>query len=249
MRLSPEICLIGGGDSGFNISAPLDCHVYLIDGGTDAVIVDAGMGGQHGATDQILQNIQSDGVSLDRVSRLFLTHYHADHSGGCADFHERLGLEVLATPLASRTLETADEEIISLPFAKSSGFYPADYEFRACPVTPSFVEGAQLNVGPLSITVLETPGHSAGHVSFLVRGEKIRYLISGDLVFYGGTIIAQNIPDCSIQDYAASTRKVAQIDFDAYLPGHFGISMSRGKRHVDMAAEQFSKLMIPRNAL
>ncbi len=249
MRLTSDIALVGGGDTGFNISAPLDCHIYVIDGGSDAAIVDAGMGGRHGATDRILQAIAADGVSHDRVSRLFLTHYHADHAGGSADFRSRLGLEVLGSPLCAATLEAGDEETISLPFAKKSGFYPADYVFEPCPASPSLVEGSRFDVGNLQVTIYDTPGHSAGHVSLLVEGGEKTYLISGDLVFWGGTIIAQNIPDCSIQDYAASTIKMAGVDFDAYLPGHFGISLERGKRHIDRAAEQFSKLMIPRNAL
>jgi hydroxyacylglutathione hydrolase len=69
------------------------------------------------------------------------------------------------------------------------------------------------------------------------------------LVFWGGTIIAQNIPDCSIQEYAASTIKLANVEFDALLPGHFTISLKDGKRHVERAATQFGKLMIPRNAI
>jgi hydroxyacylglutathione hydrolase len=249
MRLSKHIALVGSGDTGLNLSAPLDCHIYVIDGGTDAAIVDAGMGGKYGATEQILQHIEDDGISLDRVSRLLLTHYHADHAGGSADFRDRLGVEVLASPLCARTLEIGDEEPISLPFAKKAGFYPSDYVFQPCPATPAFVEGFRFEVGELQVTVYETPGHSAGHVSFLVESETTRYLVSGDLVFHGGTIIAQNIPDCSIQEYAESTKKMAAIDFDAYLPGHFLISMTRGKRHIEKAAEQFSKLMIPRNAL
>lgn len=249
MRLTNEIALAGGGDTGFGLSAPLDCHIYLIDGGSEAAIVDAGMGGKYGATEQILKHIQNDGIALDKVSKLLLTHYHADHAGGAADFRGRLGLEVVASPLAARTLEIADEEAISLPFAKKSGFYPADYVFESCPVTPALVEGFSFSVGDLQVTVFETPGHSAGHVSLLVEGESTRYLIAGDLVFYGGTIIAQNIHDCSIQDYAASTLKMAEVEFDALLPGHLGISLTRGKRHIDKAAEQFTKLMIPRNAV
>ena len=83
----------------------------------------------------------------------------------------------------------------------------------------------------------------------MVEGGDRRYLIGGDLVFYGGTIIAQNIHDCSIQNYAASTLKMAEIDFDALLPGHLAISLTNGKRHVDQTAAQFRKLMIPRNAV
>jgi hydroxyacylglutathione hydrolase len=129
MRLTHEITLVGGGDTGFGLSAPLDCHIYVIDGGDEAAIVDAGIGGKYGATEQILHHIQNDGISHDRVSTLLLTHYHADHAGGAADFKNRLGLEVVASPLAAHTLEIADEEAISLPFAKQSGFYPADYVF------------------------------------------------------------------------------------------------------------------------
>lgn len=249
MRLTSDLAVIGGGDTGFNISAPLDCHIYLIDGGTDVAIVDAGMGGKYGQTERILATIKADGVSHDRISKLLLTHYHADHAGGSADFNRRLGVEVFGSPLCARTLEIGDEDAISLPFAKKTGFYPADYVFEPCPATPGLTEGATITVGNQQVTAFETNGHSAGHVSLLVEGGEKTALISGDLVFWGGTIIAQNIPDCSIQEYAASTIKMSGVAFDAYLPGHFQISMENGKRHIDRAAEQFSKLMIPRNAV
>ena len=62
-------------------------------------------------------------------------------------------------------------------------------------------------------------------------------------------IVAQNIWDCSIQEYSASTQKMEEIEFDALLPGHFTISLDNGKRHIDRAAAAFRKLMIPRNAI
>lgn len=249
MRLTRDICLVGGGDSGFGLSAPLDCHIYVIDGGTEAAIVDAGMGGRYGATDQILSNIEESGIDLDKISTLILTHYHADHAGGAADFHQRLGVEVLGSPLTAATLAIGDEEQISLPFAKASGFYPADFVFEPCPGKGTLTEGATFKVGDLTITSFETPGHCDGHVSLLVEGGDRRYLIGGDLIFFGGTIIAQNIHDCSIQNYAASTLKMAELEFEALLPGHLSISLTNGKRHVDLAAAQFRKLMIPRNAV
>jgi glyoxylase-like metal-dependent hydrolase (beta-lactamase superfamily II) len=156
---------------------------------------------------------------------------------------------VHASPLCADVLERGDEEAISLSVAKKGGMYPADYQFRSCPAHGTLVEGHTFPVGRLQVTVYETPGHSAGHLSFLVEGGDRRYLISGDLVFYGGTIVAQNIHDCSIQDYAASTLKMAGVDFDAFLPGHWTISLRNGKRHIEAAAEQFQKLMIPKNAI
>jgi len=249
MRLTNEIALVGGGNYGFNLSAPLDCHIYLIDGGDEIALVDAGMGGKYGATDQILANIEADGYDLNKITTLLLTHYHTDHAGGSADFKRELGVTVLASPLAAQTLTVGDEDVVSLPFAKAAGFYPADYVYEACPAKGAFVDGQSFNVGRVKVTPFDTDGHSRGHVSFLVEGSDRRSLISGDLVFFGGTIIAQNIPDCSIQEYAASCQKMAKIEFDALLPGHLSISLRDGKRHVDMAAAQFSQLMIPRNAI
>lgn len=249
MRLTRDICLVGGGDSGFGLSAPLDCHIYVIDGGSAAAIVDAGMGGKYGATEQILAHIAEDGVDTSKISSLLLTHYHADHAGGAADFRNRLGLDVIGSPLTTATLAIGDEEQISLPFAKKTGFYPADYVFEPCPGKGTLTEGPSFQVGDLTVTVYETPGHSDGHVSLLVSGGDRSYLICGDLVFYGGTIIAQNIPDCSIQNYSASTLKMAEVEFDAFLPGHLSISLTNGKRHIDQAAAQFRRLMIPRNAV
>ena len=74
MRLTRDVLLVGGGDTGFNISHPLDCHIYLLDGGDEFALIDAGIGGPTSQTDQILANIEEDGIDPARVGRLLLTH-------------------------------------------------------------------------------------------------------------------------------------------------------------------------------
>jgi len=249
VRLTPDIALVGSGAFGFDISSPMDAHTFLLDGGDELALFDAGSGGTIGDTELILQNARDDGFDLDRITRLFLTHYHFDHMGGAAEMRDRLGLTVHASPIAARALAAGDEDAISLSGAKAAGFVPDDYHLKPCPAEANLVEGTKFTVGRLTVTVFETPGHAAGHVSFLVEGGERRLLVQGDVVFAGGTIFLQNVPDCSLQAYCESVRKLNELEFDAFLPGHLSISLRDGKRHISAAAAQFAKLLVPRNLI
>jgi hydroxyacylglutathione hydrolase len=247
VKLTPEIGLVGSGGFGFDLTSPSDCHVYLLDGGNEIALVDAGAGGNVGNSQLIHDTIVADGYDPARIKKLLLTHFHFDHAGGAAELHQRYGCEVFGSPLTARVIAAADEDRISLPGAKAAGYIPADYRLQACPVTPALVEGAVITVGKLTVAVIETPGHCDGHVSLLVSGGDRRALVQGDVVFAGGLIFLQNVPDCSIQNYAASVQKLAGLEFEAFLPGHLSISLRNGKKHIDAAAAQFAKLGVPKS--
>ncbi len=68
-------------------------------------------------------------------------------------------------------------------------------------------------------------------------------------MFWGGKIILQNVSDSSVQQYAESMNKLLTFDYSALLPGHLNFSMVNGKRHVELAANQFNKIGLPANLL
>ena len=81
MRLTENIYLVGGGDYGLNLSHRLDCNTYVIDGGDELALVDAGFGP---GTEEIVENIRrrfredfsvvgSDFDSLVRLVRSTMT--------------------------------------------------------------------------------------------------------------------------------------------------------------------------------
>lgn len=247
MKLTPDVALVGSGSFGFDLTSPADAHLYLIDGGDELALVDAGCGGSIGDSGLILRTIADDGFDTSRIGRLLLTHHHFDHVGGAAEVHEALGVAVHGSAHTARMLESVEATEASVQAVKEIGFVPAEYHVRPCPVTGDLGEGSTIRVGHLTVTVFETPGHCDGHLSFLIEGGERVTLIQGDLVFFGGTILLQNIPDCSIERYSESVRKLAGIEFEAFLPGHGPISLRNGKRHIDHAAAQFAKLGVPRN--
>ena len=248
MKLTNDLHVVGGGRFGFGLSGPLDCHVYLINGGSELALIDPGLG-LPGDFDQVLANIRDDGLDPKQIRKLILTHYHCDHIGAAKEAYERLDAEVIASQLAAPVIRAGDEKAVSLDIARAAGFYPPDYHLPPCPVDRAVREGEQITVGHFTLDVWETPGHADGHLSFTMQGSDRKYLIGADLVFWGGKILLQNIHDCRIDAYANSVLKMATLDFDALLPGHLQISLPGGKAHVDQAAAAFKLLGVPPNLL
>ena len=247
MRLTNEVYLVGGGVTmGFGLSHDPDCHVYLIDGGDELALIDCGMAAGD-SLDRILANVEREGLDPARISTLVLTHYHMDHAGGAARFRERLKLRVMAPHGAAETLRTGDERAVALDVAKAAGFYAADYRFEPVAVDQELDEGDDVTVGSLTFGVFDTPGHCDGHGSYLLQGRDRRYLFAGDVVFAGGKVVLQNIHDCSIQRTADSIFKLAELGFDALLPGHGAIAINDGPRHIEIAADACRQLFVPKN--
>jgi glyoxylase-like metal-dependent hydrolase (beta-lactamase superfamily II) len=242
MRLTPAISLIGSGQLGLNMTDPLDCKVYAVDGGDEIAIIDAGLGRQ---TDRLLANLAADGLDPQRVTTIVLTHAHGDHAGGLARLREVTGARVVVPAEAAPWVEHGDEAKISLDLARAAGMYPADYRWQPCPVDWAVADGDAIAVGRLALRAIDTPGHARGHCAYLLEAPDGRALFAGDLVFWGGRVSLQNIWDCSIQDLAASLEKLAGLNVTALLPGHGLLPLADGQAHIDRALDIMRRLGVP----
>lgn len=246
MKLTDRLYLVGSGSLGLDLSDEYDCNIYLIDGGREAALIDAGGGRDVPA---IMKIIEDDGVPLDRVRYLLLTHAHADHAAGAAGLREELGLEVLIAPPVAEFLRQADEKGVALDVAKEAGIYPQDFRFQACRVDGELEEGQEVIVGDCELLVMETPGHAAGCLSFLMEREGKRYLFSGDTILYGGRIVLRNAPDCDLQAQIHTIERLSALSVDVLLPGHLCFSLRNGQRHIDAAMDVLNTLGVPPNLI
>jgi hydroxyacylglutathione hydrolase len=243
MKLVDGIHLVGSGSYGFDLTDPFDCHVYLLDGGDELALVDAGAG--LGA-EAILDNVRRDGLDPARIRQLILTHAHGDHAGGAARLRSLLHEPIVYLSEArAEALRTADEQAISLGDAKRAGIYPPDYRFEACPVDVEIADSDEIPVGQLTLRVLETPGHADGHVSLLLERGGRRSLFAGDVVFHGGKILLQAIHDCRLDALIRSLRRLRDLEVDALFPGHLAFSLTDGQRHIERANQVLDRLLIP----
>lgn len=242
MKVTERIHVVGSGRAGFNLTDALDCHVYLLNGGDEYALIDAGAGM---APEQIVRRIEEDGLDPGRIRYLLLTHAHADHSGGAAWFRDRLGVTVVGSPETAEWVGRGDERAISLDVARRAGAYPAEYRFQACPVETTIEDGGTLQVGDVELTAVATPGHSKGKLSFVFREDGQVSAFTGDAIFPGGKILLQDIWDCSVQESCRSIERLHALDLDGLYPGHVSFAVQRGREHVEAAMAKVRQLVPP----
>jgi glyoxylase-like metal-dependent hydrolase (beta-lactamase superfamily II) len=139
---------------------PNAINVYLV----GDVLVDAGT--RH-ASRRILAELRGR-----RVSAHALTHAHPDHQGASHAVCERLGIPLWCGELDAEAVESGDVV---------AGDTPVDRVIRRIWPGPAHPVARRLTEGDTvaGFTVLDTPGHSAGHVSYWRESD--RTLICGDV--------------------------------------------------------------------
>ena len=144
-----------------------NCFLVRHDRSERAVIVDPGE-----EADRLLGAIDELGVSLDAI---LLTHTHFDHVGAVAPIARATGAPVYCPEIEVPVLA----DIMS--YVPWPGFGP--YESYDADV--AVTGGERLSLAGLDIEVLFTPGHSPGHVTYVVGDEGAPLLFSGDVLFQG----------------------------------------------------------------
>ena len=161
-------------------------NVFLIQGRTGCVLVDAGSPGK---ADRILKRLAKHGIAPDDIRLILLTHGHTDHFGSAAALRERTGAPVAIHTLDAEAVRQGIHQPGSLqPTGRLIAFLMRISALRNLAVpdhAPAFEpdilfdEKFRLDEYDIAGRVISTPGHTPGSVSVLLdSGEAI----VGDMV-------------------------------------------------------------------
>jgi glyoxylase-like metal-dependent hydrolase (beta-lactamase superfamily II) len=166
--------------------------------GEKICLIDAGV---RGTASQLQGYLKQVGRSPQEISIVLITHAHPDHIGGCLAIKKVSSASFYAHPADKPWIEDVEKQYRERPilnfFELVEGPVPVSQELKEGD-TLSWEKGKK-------ISVLETPGHSLGSISFFLEEEGA--LFTGDAVPAAGTIPIYVDPKASIQ----SIQKLARV--------------------------------------
>jgi glyoxylase-like metal-dependent hydrolase (beta-lactamase superfamily II) len=191
----------------------VNVHLVVTDDGL--VLVDTGLPGRSGKIGQALRGLRR---TVGEVRTVLLTHHHPDHTGGLAEVRRRSGARVVAHQADVPYVTGAAQAVITHPVLRVASLLMGAPE-------PAPVDDVVTADGysPLpGFTALHTPGHTAGHLSFLLdRAGGI--LFAGDAAAgkRGGRIgSAPKMVSADLEEQAKSVARLAELEFEHAVFGH-----------------------------
>lgn len=186
------------------VSRPFAENTYVAwpDGRADCVVVDPGA-----EPEAVLEFLRARGLTPAAVLN---THGHVDHIAGNADLKA-------AYPDAPLVIGVGDAPLLTDPGLNLSRSFGFDV---VSPTADQLVrEGDTVVFAGLTLDIREIPGHSPGHIVYLVRDAGV--VFGGDVLFRG-SVGRTDFPGGSFETLATGIREklYSMPDETVIYPGH-----------------------------
>ncbi len=209
---------------------------YVIDTGREVILVDTGL--PEGIPDQVpdektmiymgtriqdyLPALAAAGYQPEQVSKILVTHKHADHTGALRHFPNAV--------IYTSGAEAQTDELKDLPNIKTANFQ--DGPFENFPAAEKIAE---------DVWYLSAPGHTKGNCIVIVKDGDVYYMIHGDVTYTDEALYANKL-SVVFEDVPAARETLDRVrEFirnhpTVYLSTHtpLGYENLEGKKIVDL---------------
>jgi glyoxylase-like metal-dependent hydrolase (beta-lactamase superfamily II) len=200
--------------------------IYLLEGNDSSLILSGGMSY---LAPVVLKQMKYFGINEQKIDKLIILHAHFDHIGLVPFFKRRYpdlqvfalarGWEILSADKAIQTIN-AFSLMVAERVGVSEWLKGLDLDWRDDVSGFVVSEGSEINLGGLTIRVIETPGHSSCSLSAYCP--EIRALFpsdAGGIPFEDLIIPAGN---SNYTQYQKSLEKLSTLTVDFLCADHYG---------------------------
>jgi glyoxylase-like metal-dependent hydrolase (beta-lactamase superfamily II) len=174
----------------------LGTGVYII-GRDEVAVIDPGPD-QEGHLDVLLRAVEGE-----RVTHIFVTHGHMDHSPAARPLAKATGATIYASGVA---VKPSDSEV-RMEAGDDLGFRP----------DVAIADGQRFEGKGWTMEAVATPGHTSHHIAYALLEENA--LFTGDHIMGWSTTVISP-PDGDMTDYLESLAKIRARGFSTLWPTH-----------------------------
>lgn len=147
---------------------PVQTNCYFVaDKDQNCLVIDPGE-----ESEKIIRYIEEEGL---KPVAIFLTHGHFDHIGAVDAVRDAFKVPVY--------IHEKEQHTLTDPARNGSSRYPGLPLVKNRPADNLIAAGGQMDIGPFTFDMRDTPGHSPGSLSFVF--EEDGFAIVGDTLFQG----------------------------------------------------------------
>lgn len=155
-------------------------HV-IVENGTDTVLIDVGSGSRfQPSTGRLMDNLAKAGIDADAITHIALTHAHPDHVWGLRDDFDELVLPDASYFIGQSEFENWNAPGLADRLEGTLQQFAVGAVNSLAVAEPNLTlvnDGHQIIDG---VTMINTPGHTAGHMGLLIESGAERMLVLGD---------------------------------------------------------------------
>lgn len=174
--------------------------------------------------EELDQQLNRIGIRPDDIKSVILTHLHLDHIDGLKFFTK--------TPVLVNKTEWEK------PYGDLPKLYPREFQPRLVSLDSAFhnFEKTSMITENGDLTFIETPGHTHGHSSVLLKTDQGYILFAGDVVYHQSQLIENKYSGANV-DFEKAKRTYSTIKQFAnkhplvFLPSH---DKEAGNRLINM---------------
>ncbi|MFS1513749.1 MBL fold metallo-hydrolase [Chengkuizengella sp. SCS-71B] len=192
-----------------------------------AILIDTGFPGQK---DIFLEEFEKASIPFDSLRKIIITHHHFDHTGSLPSILESShhNIQVLSNDLEKPYIQ-GEKDLLTDELLAQMESWPEQWrnDFKSELSNPPktivhkiVTDGEELPYCG-GIIVINTPGHSIGHISLYHKQSKT--LIAADAMVVQDGLLELNQQSIDIELSQKSLRKFTQYDIETVICYHGGL--------------------------